>query len=167
MRGGVEGTEDVRVHHDGHVALRHQVSVTGLHASLHPLGEGPADERVRDVDDPLPRQLADVVLVGEVDERLGVLGGLREELLDAEALVLRHGQVLDAVGMEELLRAHNQRLEEVDCDVVVVREVGVALDRGEMIPSERVSNEIGTYTSRFERYLAANAAAVMTCRARS
>ena len=91
MRGGVEGAEDVGVHHDGHVALRHQVSVTGLHASLHPVGEGPADERVRHVDDPLPRKLADVFLVGEVDERLGMLGGLREELLDAEALVLWHG----------------------------------------------------------------------------
>ena len=97
MRGGVEGAEDVRVHLNGHVALGDQLLVAALHAGLHPLGEGSANERVRDVDDPLPRKLANVVLVGKVEESLVKLACLGEKLFDAEVLVLRHGQVLDAV----------------------------------------------------------------------
>ena len=167
MRGGVEGTEDVRVHHDGHVALRHQVSVTGLHASLHPLGEGPTDERVRDVDDPLPRKLANVVLVGEVEERLGKLARLGEKLFDAEALVLRHGQVLDSVRVQELLASLDERFQEIDRHLVVRGQVRMTLYCREVVPIDTVRLQIDTYTSRLERYLDANIAAVIVCTARS
>ena len=69
--------------------------------------------------------------------------------------------------MEELLHALDQCLEEVDSDVVVMREVGVAFDGGKVISVREVSSRNKTYTSLFDLYLAANAAAVMTCAARS
>ena len=138
-----------------------------LHESLYPLGEGPTHERVRDVDDPLPRKLANVVPVWEVEERFGKLACLGEKLFDAEALVLRHGQVLDAVRVQELLAALDERFQEVDCHLVVRGQVRMALDCREVVPIETVRLQIATYTSRLERYLDANIAAVIVCTARS
>ena len=118
MRAGLEGTQDVRVHHDGHVALGNELLVASLHLVLHPVSEGPANECIRHVNDPLSRKLAKVVVVWEIDGRIGVLGRLLEELFEAEALVLRHGQVLYAVRVQELLGAHDDLLQEVDGDLL-------------------------------------------------
>ena len=68
----------------------------------HPVSEGLAGQRVDKVDDPLARQLAQVILIWEVGCNLGVLACLVQELLDAEALVLGQGQVLHLVAVEEL-----------------------------------------------------------------
>ena len=43
--------------------------------------------------------------------------------------------------MKKLFGAHDQRLEEVDCDVLVGRQERAALNGGEVIPEEKVSYE--------------------------
>ena len=137
--GGLEGAKDVGVHLDAHVTLFNELLVARIHNSLHPVGEGLAHQRVGHVDDPLAGELADVVRLREVLGCVRVLGCLRQELLDAEPLVLWHGQVLDTVAVKKLFGAHDQRLEEVDCDVLVGRQERAALNGGEVIPEEKVS----------------------------
>ena len=139
MGGGLEGAEDVGVHLDGHVALLNELLVARLDDDLHPVGEGLAHQRVGHVDDPLAGELADVVSLREVLGCVGVLCCLCQELFDTEPLVLRHGQVLHPVAVKELLGAHDERLEEVDCDVLVGRQERAALNGGEVIPEEKVS----------------------------
>ena len=137
--GGVEDAEDLGVHQDGHVVLLHQLLVPGLHPGVDPVGERLAHQGVGHVDDPLAGQLAQVFGVREVLPSVVVLAGFGEELLDAEALVLGHRQVLDLVGVDELLGAGDEGLEEVDGDVLVGREVGPAVHRREVVPREEVS----------------------------
>ena len=87
---------------------------------------------------------------------------LLEDLLDAETLVLREGQVADAVVADELLFALDYGLEVVDGVALVGREVGVAVDGEEGVPTDGVRNSSLTYTSLLLRYFEANICAV-TC----
>ena len=66
MGGGLEGTEDVGVHLDGHVPFLNELQVACLDDDLHPVGKGLAHERVGHVDDPLAGELAGVVRLREV-----------------------------------------------------------------------------------------------------
>mgnify|MGYP001039986320 CR=1 FL=1 len=59
-----EAAEDLGVDVDGQLLLLHEPLVTGLHDGLGPVREGLADERVREVDEPLAWQLAELLLVG-------------------------------------------------------------------------------------------------------
>ena len=126
----------------------------------HPVGEGLAGQRVDDVDQPLPRQLPLLVGLRQVARDLGVLFRLLEELLGAEPFVLWHRQVLDLVAVDELALAVDEGLEVVDGVAVMISQIGTALYGEEVIPTERVSGTGCTYTSRLERYLLANMAAV-------
>ena len=128
----------------------------------HPVSEGLAGQRVDKVDDPLARQLPQVILIWEVGCNLGVLACLAQELLDAEALVLGHRQVQHLVTVEELALAVDELLQEVDRVAVQRGEVGVALNGEEVVPVRKVSFSASTYTSRLERNFEANIAAV-TC----
>ena len=86
-----------RVHGDHHVALlRHQL-VAVLDLLADPGLEGPVDDGGADVDDPLLRRLRQVLVVGQVRLDVGDVGDELEDLLDAQALVLRHVEVLDLV----------------------------------------------------------------------
>ena len=64
--------------------------------------------------------------------------------------------------MEELALAVDDLLQEVDRVAVQRGEVSVALDGEEVVPVKKVSFGASTYTSRLERNLEANIAAV-TC----
>ena len=78
-----------------------------------------------------------------------------------------HREVLDPVAVEELLLAADEVLQEVDGVALVRGQEGVAVDGEEVVPTKGVSIIKETYTSRFELYLAAKAAAVMRGRAAS
>ena len=132
---------------------------------MRPVGEGLPHDGVGQVDEPLPRQLAELLLVWQVLGAGLVARRLLQDLLDAEALVLGQGQVPDAVGVHELLGALNEGTQVVDGVVLVGGQVCVALDGQEGIATENVSQLVGTYTSRLERYLAANMVAVTYYRA--
>ena len=80
-----------------------------------------------------------VVLLREIVCHLRILVCLLQELLDAEALVLRHRKVLDLVAVEELALAVDELLEEVDGVALQGRQVGVALDGEEVVPEDKVS----------------------------
>ena len=56
--------------------------------------------------------------------------------------------------------AVDKRLEEVDRVAFVIGQIGAALYGQEVVPAETVSSRWPTYTSRLERYLEANMAAV-------
>ena len=101
----------------------------------HPVSEGLAGQRVDEVDDPLARQLPQVILIREVGCNLGVLACLAQELLDAEALVLGHGQVLHLVAVKELALSVDELLQKVDRVAVQRGEVGVALNGEEVVPA--------------------------------
>ena len=161
-RGLGEVVEDLRVDVDGQLLLLDEPLVARLDDGLGPVGEGLADERVGEVDEPLSRQLAELLLVGEVVGTHFVAQRLLKDLLDAEACVLRQGQVANTVVAHELLGALDDGLEVVDGVALVGREVGVAVDGEEGVPTELVSDGKSTYTSRLDRYLIANICAV-TC----
>ena len=161
-RGLVEVVEDLRVDVDGQLLLLDELLVAALDDRLGPVGEGLPDERVAEVDEPLPGQLAELLLVRQVVGADLVAERLLEDLLDAEALVLGQGQVADAVVADELLRALDDGLEVVDGVALVGREVGVAVDGEEGVPTDGVRDLSGTYTSRLDLYLLANICAV-TC----
>ena len=160
--GLVEVVEDLWVDVDGQLLLLDEFLVATLDDGLGPVGEGLADERVAEVDEPLPGQLAELLLVGQVVCTHHVAQGLLEDLLDAEALVLGERQVADTVVAHELLLALDDGLQVVDGVALVWREVGVAVDGEEGVPTGGVRNSGLTYTSRLDRYLEANILAV-TC----
>ena len=91
-----------------------------------------------------------------------VAQGLLKDLLDAKALILWKRQVADTVVAHELLLALDDGLEVVDGVALVGREVGVAVDGEEGVPTDGVRGSNCTYTSLLDRYLEANILAV-TC----
>ena len=134
---------------------------------MRPVREGLVDQRVGEVDDPLPGQAPEVLLVGQVLPGLRIAQRFFDELLDAQAFVLGHGEVAHSVAVDELPLALDQLLQEVDGVALVGGEVCAALDREEVVPRGGVSKGAGTYTSRFERYFEANILAVTCCLARA
>ena len=161
-RGLGEAAEDLGVDVDGQLLLLDEALVAALDDGLGPVGEGLPDERVAEVDEPLPWELAELLLLGQVVGADLVAERLLEDLLDAEALVLGEGEVADAVVADELLLALDDGLEVVDGVALVGREVGVAVDGEEGVPTDGVRELSCTYTSRLLRYLLANIYAV-TC----
>ena len=139
MRRGLEGSHDVGVHHDGELLVCNDLSVPRLNVLEHPVGKRLASQRVHNVDDPLAGEPHVVVLLREIICHLRILAGLLQELLEAEALVLRHREVLDLVAVEELALAVDELLEEVDRVALKGRQVGMALDGEEVVPEDKVS----------------------------
>ena len=68
--------------------------------------------------------------------------------------------MVDPVLVNELLGAVHDCLHVVDSHALVGGKVRVAVNRKEEVPTAVVSIDDGTYTSFFDRYLAANVAAV-------
>ena len=161
-RGLGEAAEDLGVDVDGQLLLLDELLVAALDDRLGPVGEGLPDERVAEVDEPLPGELAELLLLGQVVRTDFVAQGLLEDLLDAQTFVLGQGQVTNTVVADELLRALDDGLEVVDGVALVGREVGVAVDGEEGVPTDGVRDLSCTYTSRLDRYLLANICAV-TC----
>ena len=105
MGGRLERAKDVRIHRDGKVAVRHELLIARFDVLKDPVGERLSYERVDQVYDPLARKAAQVISLGQVLLGVGELARLSQELFDAQPLVLRHGQVCDAVGVQEFLAA--------------------------------------------------------------
>ena len=89
-----EGLGDLRVELNHEVSLVRELVVALLDCRGDPLPERLADDRVDHVDDPLPRQLSQVALVGQVRRDLFEGPALLEDVLDREAGVERDVQVL-------------------------------------------------------------------------
>ena len=85
---------------------------------------------------------------------------LLEDVPDGEALVLRQRQVPHLVVVDETLAAADDALQEVNGVALEGRQVRVALHGEKHVPTTLVTVKKGTYTSRFDLYLAANIAAV-------
>ena len=68
-----------------------------------------------------------------------VLKHLRQHLLNAEALILRHRQVADVLAVDVLLPARDEVLEEVDGVDLLRPKVGLAVDSEEAVPADSVS----------------------------
>ena len=115
----------------------------------------------------MPGDLLPVALLGQVVLHDLILLRLDKHLLDAEALILGNREVADPVLVDKFLGAVDDALHEVDRHALVGGQVGVAVDGKEEVPAVVVRVNDGTYTSRFERYFAANAAAVTFCLAAS
>ena len=153
---GLEGAKNVRVHGDAEVALLHQPAVSLLDVLEYPVSKRLADDGVDHVDDPLTRKTTKLIILRQVLQRLRVLGRLREELLDAEALVLWHRQVLSRVSVEELLVPCYQGLEEVDGHSVVWGQERVTVDRHEVITRNSIAGQL-----KYCRYLHFSLGAVL------
>ena len=128
-----EALQYLRIDVDAKLLLLHQPLVPPLDDVVRPVGEGLPHDGVGQVDEPLPRQLAELLLVWQVLGAGLVARRLLQDLLDAEALVLGQGQVPDAVGVHELLGALNEGTQVVDGVVLVGGQVRVALDGQEGI----------------------------------
>ena len=83
LSGGHESGVDVWVHLNGQLLLLHNLLIALFHSCKRPVSKGPANESVKERDQPLSRQLVVVFGVGKVDSGGRILSGLLEELPDA------------------------------------------------------------------------------------
>ena len=88
-----EDLGDVLVHFDEQVVLLRYVIVPLFDHGVDPLRERLAENGVAHVDQPLPRKLVPVELVGQEDEHLRGVSRLRQDVLDGQAFVLGREQV--------------------------------------------------------------------------
>ena len=110
------------VHLYHHVSfLRHQL-VPILDLRTNPLLEWVADDRRADIDDPLLGRLYQINVVGEEVSDVGLVRYEVQYLLDREALVLRHMELLDLVVHQVSLLLVEDVLQEVDGRVVYIEE---------------------------------------------
>ena len=143
--GGLDDGQDLGVDRDVHVALLGHAVVAGADAALDPVGEGAANDRVADVEDPLrrkgevennrkmvwrlievtylPRESGNVLVHGEVRPRLGVVLHELVDLRAGERLVLGGVDVLDVLALDGLLLHGHDLLHEVDVDGLERRQV--------------------------------------------
>ena len=96
----MEGSRDLGVELNRLVGLLQQLVVPRFHSFVDPLGKGVANQGESHVDEPLPRELAEVPRVGQVALHQLVLLGEAQDLPDAEALVLGAPQVLHLVTVD-------------------------------------------------------------------
>ena len=101
VRRAAERGGDVRVQVDHEVPLLGKLVVAVLHLLRDPLPEVVAAQGIDDVDDPLPRQLGHVSLVGQVQSELLRLSAVLKDGLDGERLVHGHVEMLCALGLED------------------------------------------------------------------
>ena len=95
-------------------------------------------QRVSQIDQPLTRQFAELLLIRQIviDGTEG--NSLLQDLLDTETVVLWERQVAHIVTVNELLVALDDLLEIVDRVALVWSEVCVAVHREEVVPIVRV-----------------------------
>ena len=126
--GALEGVGDDGIDVDEHVSLARDLCVPLVDPLLDPVGEGLAQVGVDEVDQELLREVSDLLLDGEVDAKRGLLRARPvEDLLSAERLVLRAGEVNDVRALHGPPRAGDDVLEEVDGDRVAGGQVVLAL----------------------------------------
>ena len=101
MRRGLENGLDLRVDLDVEVALDGLLRVSRLHLLQDPFSERVADDAVRDVTDPLLRQLRQLLLDGQVASEFLVGAPLGQDGLEVQALILRDGEVAEGAGADE------------------------------------------------------------------
>ena len=102
LGGGVEDGGDLRIELDNIAALADDLAVALFDLILDPLGELDLQHRGAHVADPLLRRLMDLLLVGHVlvDVLVAAIQELGD-LLDGEALVLRHTDVADVLPLDD------------------------------------------------------------------
>ena len=103
----MEGFDDFGVEVEDEVLLLREFHVPVRHCFRDPVCERSPDDCVRDVNDPLPRYLVHVSLVGQVLKYALILTSLLENIVDRKPFVLRTRQELDVVALDKelLLRA--------------------------------------------------------------
>ena len=104
MRRSLEYGLDLRVDRDVEVALDGLLCISSLHLLQDPFPERVADDAVRDVTDPLLRQLTQLLLDGQVAPELLVGAPLGQDGLEVQALILRDGEVAEGAGADETER---------------------------------------------------------------
>ena len=91
--GPGKGLSNVVVELDEEVLLLRQFAVAVLNHSVDPVREGLANHAIHDVDHPLSREFVPVLLVGKELQHFRELLGLREDVLERQAIVLRREEV--------------------------------------------------------------------------
>ena len=163
----MEAAKDIGVHVDSQVLLVDESLVPCLDALMCPVCEWLFNQSVYKVDDPLPRQSSEVLFIWQVLLGLRIAQSFFDELFDAKTFVLRHREVPHSIAVDELPLTLDQLLQKVDRMALVWCKVRMALDSQEGVSRGLVSNDVATYTSRFDRNLDANILAVTCCLARS
>ena len=95
MRGGIEYGLELRVDCDIEVSLNCLLGISCLDLLQDPISERVADDAVRDVTDPLLRQLGQLLLDGQVASEFLVGAPLGQDGLEVQALVLRDREVAE------------------------------------------------------------------------
>ena len=109
------------VHRDHHVSLVRHLLVAVLDLRSDPLLERLANHSRTDIDDPLFRRLGEVLIVWEVVGDVWLTADELQDLLDRQALILRHVEVLDCIIEQEPLLLIVQVFEEIDRHVVCMK----------------------------------------------
>ena len=121
MGAGSELLSHDGIHGDHHVALLRHQGVAVFDMLADPSLEWLVDDGSTDVHEPLLRRLRQVLVVGEEGLDIGIVGDELEHLLDGEALVLRHVEVLDLVVQQVPLLLIQDVLQEVDGHVICMK----------------------------------------------
>ena len=98
----MEGSGDLWVQLDRIAALLYDFTVPSLDLVTDPLGEEDLQDRRADITNPLLRSLVDLLLLRQVVEDL-LVASFKElaDLLDGEALILRHRDVPDILVLDD------------------------------------------------------------------
>ena len=96
----MEGFRDLGIELNRLVRLLQQLMVPRFNSFVDPLGEGVANQGKSHVDEPLPRELAEVPRVGQVELHQLMLLSEAQDFLNTEALVLGAPQVLHLITVD-------------------------------------------------------------------
>jgi hypothetical protein len=152
----LEAAQDLGVDVDTEITVVYQLFISGLHSLEHPVRKWLLNERVCQVYEPLPRQTFVLILMRQILLHIWILQGFLQYFSNTKAFIMWHREIANSVTMHKLLCTLDELLEKVNSVALIWSEVCFDLHSQEMIPKKTVSNYIETYTSLFERYLAAN-----------
>ena len=118
MRRGFKPSSHLRVHGDHHLLLLAHQGVALLDLLDDPILEGITEDNRENVDEPLLGHLWKVDIIRKIHGDDRFVGGVLEDLLDGEILVLRDMDCLHLVVVHIRLTPSENVLQEVDREVV-------------------------------------------------
>ena len=123
VSAGLVVLKELRIHANHHALLFCHHSVAFFDLVHHPVPELLTQDGGANVDDELLGDLGQVDVLQEVVLHLRLVGDVLQDVLDREALVLRHVQGPDLVVLHVLLLPADHVLQEVDRHILYKKDM--------------------------------------------